>query len=185
MDKEVIKENKEENSEAVENENIEQNKNKKNDKKEKSSASKADKFKKELDELNDKFLRLAAEYDNFRKRSVKEKSDIYSSAKSDVINDILPVIDNFERAADNSEADFDAYKKGIELIFNQFLGILKKYGVECFGEVGDKFDPSMHSAVMVVQDDSLGENEIAQVFTKGYRMGDKIIREAVVKVANS
>ena len=158
---------------------------KKEKRKEKKQDSEIDKLKKELADKDDKFLRLAAEYDNFRKRSAKEKSDIYASSKSDVINEILPIIDNFERAAQNSEADFDGYKKGIELIFNQFLAVLKKFGVESFGEEGEEFDPSMHSAVMVVDDDSLGENVIAQVFSKGYRLGDKIIREAVVKVANT
>lgn len=158
---------------------------KKEKRKEKKQDSEIEKLKKELADKDDKFLRLAAEYDNFRKRSAKEKSDIYASSKSDVINEILPIIDNFERAAQNSEADFDGYKKGIELIFNQFLAVLKKFGVESFGEEGEEFDPSMHSAVMVVDDDSLGENVIAQVFSKGYRLGDKIIREAVVKVANT
>lgn len=158
---------------------------KKEKKKDKKSDSEIEKLKNEIAEKDDKFLRLAAEYDNFRKRSAKEKSDIYASSKSDVINEILPIIDNFERAAQNSEADFDGYKKGIELIFNQFLAVLKKFGVESFGEEGEQFDPSLHSAVMVVEDDSLGENVIAQVFSKGYRLGEKIIREAVVKVANT
>lgn len=158
---------------------------KKEKKKDKKSDSEIEKLKNEIAEKDDKFLRLAAEYDNFRKRSAKEKSEIYASSKSDVINEILPIIDNFERAAQNSDADFDGYKKGIELIFNQFLAVLKKFGVESFGEEGEQFDPSLHSAVMVVEDDSLGENVIAQVFSKGYRLGEKIIREAVVKVANT
>lgn len=157
---------------------------KKKDKKSK-EGSLIETLKSQIAEKDDKFLRLAAEYDNFRKRSVKEKSDIYASSKADVINDILPILDNFERAALNSEADFDGYKKGIELIFNQFLGVLKKYGVESFGEEGETFDPAMHSAVMVVEDPELGSNVIAQVFSKGYKLGDKIIREAVVKVANT
>ena len=85
----------------------------------------------------------------------------------------------------NSEADFESYKKGIELIFNQFLGVLSKFGVESFGEEGETFDPAIHSAVMITEDPELGSNVIAQVFSKGYRIGDKIIREAVVKVANT
>ena len=84
-----------------------------------------------------------------------------------------------------TESEFESYKKGIELIFGQFLKVLEKFGVESFGEEGDTFDPNLHSAVMVVEDENLGENVIAQVFSKGYRLGDKIIREAVVKVANS
>ena len=144
-----------------------------------------EKLKQELAEKEDKFLRLCAEYDNYRKRSVKEKTDAYALSKADVIKDLLPVIDNFERAAQNSEADFDAYKKGVEMIFSQFKTILEKNNVESFGEEGETFDPNFHSAVMTVEDESLGENVIAQVFSKGYKLGDKVIREAVVKVANS
>ncbi len=143
------------------------------------------KLQKALDEKNDQFLRLYAEYDNFRKRSQKEKQDIYSSSKADVIKEILPVIDNFERAASNKEASYEDYQKGIEMIFNQFINILSKQGVEGFGEKGDAFDPNIHNAVMTVDDDTLGENVIAEVFTKGYKLNDKVIRDAVVKVANS
>ena len=157
---------------------------KKKDKKNKESNL-IDTLKAQIADKDDKFLRLAAEYDNFRKRSAKEKSDIYSSSKADVINEILPILDNFERAAMNSEADFESYKKGIELIFSQFLGVLSKFGVESFGEEGETFDPAIHSAVMITEDPELGSNVIAQVFSKGYRIGDKIIREAVVKVANT
>ena len=124
-------------------------------------------------------------YENFRKRSQKEKSDLYTSSKADLIKELLPILDNFERAAENSEADFDGYKKGIELIFNQFLQLLEKYGVDSFGERGEEFDPNIHSAVTVVEDDELGENTIAQVFSKGYKLGDKIIRPATVTVANT
>ncbi len=140
---------------------------------------------KELDEKNDQFLRLYAEYDNFRKRSQKEKQDIYTSSKADFIKEMLPVFDNFERAANNTEGSYEDYKKGIELIFNQFGEILKKTGVESYGERGDAFDPNIHNAVMTVEDDELGENTVADVFTKGYKLGDRIIREAVVRVANS
>lgn len=144
-----------------------------------------EKLKKELDEQNDKFLRLYAEYDNFRKRSQKEKTDIYASSKADVIKELLPVIDNFDRASNNTECNFEDYKKGIDLIFNQFSEIFKKLGVESYGEKGDAFDPNIHNAVMTVEDEELGENVIAEVFTKGYKLGDRIIRDAVVKVANS
>ncbi len=144
-----------------------------------------EKLQKELDEKNEQFLRLCAEYDNFRKRSQKEKQDIYSSSQADVIKELLPVLDNFDRAANNKDANAEDYKKGIDLIFNQFGEVLKKLGVESYGERGDEFDPNIHNAVMTVEDDELGENVIASVFSKGYKLGDRIIREAVVQVANS
>ena len=147
--------------------------------------SKEEQLQKALDEKNDQFLRLYAEYDNFRKRSQKEKQDIYTSSKADVIKELLPVLDNFDRAANNTEGSFEDYKKGIDLIFNQFNEILKKTGVESYGERGDAFDPNIHNAGMTAEDDELGENTVAEVFSKGYKLGDKIIREAVVKVANS
>ena len=147
--------------------------------------SKEELLEKELAEKNDQFMRVCAEYDNFRKRSQKEKQDIYSSSKADVIKDLLPILDNIDRAQDNKEASFEDYKKGIDLIFAQFAQLLEKTGVESFGERGDEFDPNIHNAVMTVEDAELGENTVAQVFTKGYKLGDRIIREAVVKVANS
>ncbi len=147
--------------------------------------TKEEQLQKALDEKNDQFLRLYAEYDNFRKRSQKEKQDIYTSSKADVIKELLPVLDNFDRAANNTECSFEDYKKGIDLIFNQFSEILNKTGVESYGERGDAFDPNIHNAVMTVEDEELGENQIASVFSKGYKLGDRIIREAVVTVANS
>lgn len=144
-----------------------------------------EKLQKELDEKNEQFLRLCAEYDNFRKRSQKEKQDIYSSSQAEVIKELLPVLDNFDRAANNKDCSFEDYQKGIDLIFNQFGEILKKLKVESYGERGDAFDPNIHNAVMTVEDEELGENVIASVFSKGYKMGDRIIREAVVQVANS
>ena len=144
-----------------------------------------EKLQKELDEKNEQFLRLCAEYDNFRKRSQKEKQDIYSSSQADVIKELLPVLDNFDRAANNKDANAEDYKKGIDLIFNQFGEVLKKLGVESYGERGEEFDPNIHNAVMTVEDEELGENVIASVFSKGYKLGDRIIREAVVQVANS
>lgn len=147
--------------------------------------TKEEQLQKALDEKNDQFLRLYAEYDNFRKRSQKEKQDIYSSSKADVIKDLLPILDNFDRAANNTEGSYEDYKKGIDLIFNQFVEMLTKNGVESYGERGETFDPNIHNAVMTVEDDELGENQIAAVFSKGYKLGDKIVREAVVTVANS
>ena len=153
--------------------------------KEKKSGGEAEKLQKALDEKNEQFLRLCAEYDKFRKRSQKEKQDTYAAAKADIFKDLLPVYDNFDRAASNKDGSPEDYRKGIELIFNQFAEILKKAGVESYGERGDVFDPNIHNAVMTVEDDELGENTVAEVFTKGYKLGDRIIREAVVKVANS
>lgn len=147
--------------------------------------TKEEQLQKALDEKNDQFLRLYAEYDNFRKRSQKEKQDIYSNSKADVIRELLPIMDNFDRAANNKDGSFEDYKKGIDLIFNQFVEMFNKNGVEAYGERGEEFDPNIHNAVMTVEDAELGENKIASVFSKGYKLGDKIIREAVVTVANS
>lgn len=144
-----------------------------------------EKLQKALDEKNEQFLRLCAEYDNFRKRSQKEKQDVYSSSQAEIIKALLPVLDNFDRAAENKDCSFEDYKKGIDLIFAQLGEILKKLGVEAYGERGEDFDPNIHNAVMTVEDSELGENQIASVFSKGYKMGDRIIREAVVQVANS
>lgn len=164
-------------------------KTKKADKAEK-KAKKADKsekeeaLQKELDEQKDMNLRLRAEYDNFRKRSQKEKEETHTSARADVIKNILPVLDNFERAAMNADASFEDYRKGVEMIFNQFNDLLKKTGVEMFGEVGEEFDPNMHNAVMHIESEDFGENVIAQVFQKGYKLGNTVIRFATVQVAN-
>ena len=134
--------------------------------------------------LNDRYMRTLAEYDNYRKRTQKDIEAKISYTKTDVLSKILPVIDNFERAAFNADADFDSYKKGIEMTVNQFMEILKSMGVEAFGEKGDKFDPNFHNGVMHIEDEAFGEDEIVDVFMKGYKIGDKIIRPATVKVAN-
>lgn len=147
-------------------------------------VSQIDALKKELEEKNDQLLRLAAEYDNFRKRSQREKEGIYSDVKANVLGDVLPVLDNFERAAETSGDDIESFKKGFEMIFTQFSDVLKKHGVESFGEAGDSFDPNIHNAVMHVESEDFGENEVAQVFSKGYKIGDKVIRPATVRVAN-
>ena len=144
----------------------------------------ADALKKELEEKNDRLLRLAAEYDNFRKRSQREKDGIYSDVKANVLGDILPVLDNFERAAETSGDDVESLKKGFEMILGQFTDILKKHGVESFGASGETFDPNLHNAVMHIENEQLGENVISQVFSKGYKIGDKVIRPATVQVAN-
>ena len=140
-------------------------------------------LKKQLADLNDKLLRTAAEYDNFRRRSQKEKEAIYTDSKAEIIGKLLPVIDNFERAS-AAEADPENYKKGIEMTVRQLLDALTAMGVEPYGAAGDPFDPNIHNGVMHVDDDSMEENVVADVFIKGYKMGDKVIRHASVKVAN-
>lgn len=133
-------------------------------------------------EQNDKYMRLAAEYDNFRKRSAKEKEGIYSDAYADALKNILPIIDNLERAVGVEEAD--AVKKGLEMTLKGAAEALEKMGIEAFGESGDVFDPNIHNAMMMVDDEARKEGEIVTVFQKGYRKGDKIIRYAMVTVAN-
>ena len=142
-----------------------------------------EKLTKELEEQKDKYMRLAAEYDNFRKRSAKERLDISAATVGNTINEILPVFDNFERAL-NAETTDEKYKSGVEMIFNQFGDALKKLGVEIIDPLGETFDPNIANAVNQIEDENLGENEVAQVFQKGYKIGDKIIRYAMVVVAN-
>ena len=145
--------------------------------------SELEKVQKQLAAEHDSFLRLAAEYDNFRKRSRKEKEALYADVKAETAGKFLPVFDDLERALANETAD-EAYKKGVELIMNEFRKIMKGLGVEEFGEKGDAFDPNAFNAVMHIEDESLGENVVAQVFQKGFRIGEKVIRHAVVQVAN-
>ncbi len=135
-----------------------------------------------LAELNDKYMRMIAEYDNFRKRSAKEKDGIYADAYSDAISAILPVLDNIERAS--AYTDADAVIKGVQMILKGAEDAFEKMGVTSFGEKGDTFDPNRHNAVMHIDDENLGENVITEVFQKGYMKGDKIIRYAMVIVAN-
>ncbi len=143
-----------------------------------------EKLQTEYDALNDRYMRTLAEYDNFRKRTQKDIESRVTFTKTDILSKIIPVIDNFERAAFNADADFDGYKKGIEMTVNQFLEILKSMGVEAFGEIGEAFDPNFHNGVMHIDDENLGENVIADVFMKGYKIGDTVVRPATVKVAN-
>ena len=131
----------------------------------------------------DSYLRLAADYDNYRKRTAKEKDAAYGNGKADAVEKMLPVYDNLERALQQETAD-EAYKKGVEMTMTQLVGILNGLGVEIFGNVGDAFDPNLHNAVMHTEDADLGENTISQVFQKGFKLGDKIVRFAMVQVAN-
>ena len=132
---------------------------------------------------HDSYLRLAADYDNFRKRTIKEKEQSYGNGKADAVEKLLPVYDNLERALQQSTEDA-AYKKGVEMTMTQLVSILNGLGVEIFGEVGETFDPNIHNAVMHTEDESLGENIISQVFQKGFKLGEKIVRFAMVQVAN-
>ena len=142
-----------------------------------------EKLRKELDESKDKYLRLMAEYDNFRKRSAKERLDLSATIKGNTIGEILPVFDNFERAL-AAETEDTNYKAGVEMIFKQFGDMLTKLGVEIIDPIGQTFDPNIANAVNQIEDENLGENEVAQVFQKGYKIGDKVIRYAMVVVAN-
>lgn len=132
---------------------------------------------------HEQYLRLAAEYDNFRKRTQREKDSIYQDAVADTAKKFLPVYDNLERALKNETAD-EAYKKGVEMTMNELVKILNGIGITAFGAAGETFDPQRHNAVMHIEDESFGENVIAEVFQTGFIMGEKIIRFAMVKVAN-
>ena len=140
----------------------------------------------ELAELTDKFMRISAEYENFRKRSVKEREGIYSDACFEVLGQILPILDNLERAAQyNTEQTAESpMGKGLELTLKSFIETLAKLGVCEIEAVGKQFDPNFHNAVMHVEDETVGENEIVEVFMKGYAKGDKVLRYSMVKVAN-
>ena len=133
--------------------------------------------------LNDKFLRICAEYDNFRKRSQKEKDALYGDIRANTVSQFLPVYDNLERALKQSTED-EAYRKGVEMIMTQFETTLEKLGVKEIPSLGETFDPDLHNAVMHVDDEEKGENEIVEVFQKGFMLNDKVIRFAMVKVAN-
>lgn len=139
-------------------------------------------LKAEAKEKDDKYLRLAAEYDNFRRRSREEKDATYSAAMADTVTELLPIIDNLERAA--AFDDGEKVKEGLKMISSTVAATLQKLGVEAFGEAGDAFDPNLHNAVLHDEDDSGRENEITDVFQKGYKKGNKIIRFAMVKTVN-
>ena len=167
----------------------------KEEKKEKAKKEKAEKKKEEKAEpqedkkpeapqaQSDAYLRLLAEYDNYRKRSQREKDSLYADIKADTLLKFLPVYDNLVRAL-NQPTEDEAYRKGIEMIMTQFCATMEKLGVEKIESLGRTFDPALHNAVMHVDDETKGENEIVEVFQEGFRLGDKVIRFAMVKVAN-
>lgn len=139
-------------------------------------------LKAEIEEKDDKYLRMAAEYDNFRRRSREEKDAIYENSLGDTVTALLPIIDNLERAA--LYDDGEKVKEGLAMTAKAAQGALEELGVECFGAPGETFDPNIHNAVLHIDDEALGEGEIVEVFQKGYKKGKRIIRFAMVKVAN-
>ena len=147
------------------------------------AAAPEENYKEKYEQEHDSFLRLAAEYDNFRKRSQKEKDSAYTNGKADTLAKLLPVYDNLERAM-NQPTEDAAYKKGVEMTMQGLLKIFGDLGVEVYGNAGDEFDPNLHNAVMHIESEDLGENTIAQVFQKGFKSGEKVIRFSMVQVAN-
>ena len=145
--------------------------------------AKLDEAEKKNEELKNQLLRTAAEYDNYRKRSQKEKESLYTDIRSETVEKFLPVYDNLERALAQETQDA-AFKKGVEMTMNQLVSVMEKLGVVSFGAAGEVFDPQLHNAVMHVEDEALGENVIAEVFQKGFKVGEKVVRFAMVKVAN-
>ena len=155
------------------------------EKKQKKLDAELEKIKAELAESNDKYMRLYAEYDNYRRRSAKEKEAAWGDAYCDAVEQILPILDNLERAAQYGGDDKDSpLAKGLELTLKSFAETLEKMGVHEIEALGVEFNPELHNAVMHVEDESLGENIVAEVFMKGYAKGDKVIRHSMVKVAN-
>lgn len=146
-------------------------------------APQTDPWEEKYNAERDAHLRVAAEFDNFRKRTVKEKEASYGNGKADAVAKMLPVYDNLERAL-NQPTEDTAYKKGVEMTMNELVKILNSLGVEIFGEPGDAFDPNLHNAVMHTDSEELGENVVAQVFQKGFKLGEKVVRFAMVQVAN-
>lgn len=166
--------------------------NKKEDKKEKKQKKESKKDREaELKETaekliqaeKEKYLRLCAEYDNFRKRSQRERDTLYTDIKADTLLKFLPIYDNLERALATPTED-EAYRRGVEMIMTQFCATMQKLGITEIEALGQKFDPNVHNAVMHVEDEAFGENEVVEVFQKGFMLNDKVIRFAMVKVAN-
>lgn len=146
-------------------------------------APETDPWEEKYNAEHDSFLRLYAEYDNFRKRTTKEKEQSYGNGKADTLAKLLPIYDNLERALNQETAD-EAFKKGVEMTMTELVKIFTGLGVEIFGEIGEQFDPNLHNAVMHTENEELGENAISQVFQKGFKIGDKVVRFAMVQVAN-
>ncbi len=154
------------------------------DKENKKEQTVEEKLVAELAAQKEVYLRLAAEYDNYRKRTAKERDDAFTNAKVSVFSELIPVLDNFDRAMSAEESELASFKKGVEMTHTQLKSVFEKFGVSEFGEAGEVFDPNFHNAVMHIDDDTLSANVITEVFQKGYKTGDKILRPAMVKVAN-
>ena len=156
---------------------------KKGKKKKSREAEALEKCEAEKKGLEDRYLRLMAEYENYRRRTQKERENVYPDAVANTLKELLPLLDNLQRALDTPCAD-ESYITGIKMIQTGFEEYLKKMGVETFGKAGDPFDPNLHNAVMHIEDETLGKNVVAQVFQSGYRRGDRILRHAMVQQAN-
>ena len=174
-------------NENIEKENVEAPTEEKAEKKKKRDVkaeleAEIEKLNAEIKARDDKYLRMAAEYDNFRRRSREEHTACYENALSDTVSELLPIIDNLERATLYSDAD--KVREGLVMIEKSVSAVFEKLGITEIGKIGEKFDPNLHNAVMHVEDDSFGEGEIVEVFQKGYKKGNKIIRFAMVKTAN-
>ena len=187
---EMIPEEEEKTGEEEKTEEPEKKSAKKNEdgKKLRSKLDAAEKKIKQLEEAaaenDDRYKRVLAEYDNFRKRSQKEKETVYSDGVSDAVMGLVPVFDNLMYAEKYTGSDPDKFAEGVKIIIDSFPAALDKMGVSAFGEPGETFDPEIHNAVMHVEDDALGEGEIVEVLQKGYKYHDRVIRHAMVKVAN-
>lgn len=164
-------------------EEIKEETNEVEEKKEDEQPTELEIAKAKAEELNDKYLRLFAEFDNYKKRTAKEKLDTFADATAKTVLEILPVVDNFERALTVETADAD-FKKGVEMIYNQLCEVLKKLGVTEIEAEGAQFDPEVHYAIKQVEDENFGENTVCEVFQKGYMLGNKVVRHAMVVVAN-
>lgn len=177
----------EETAEETTEEKVEEKSDSKKEKKSKKESKKESEIKEAAEKLinaeKEKYLRLCAEYDNYRKRSQKERESLYADIKADTLLKFLPVYDNLERALAQPTAD-EAYRKGVEMIMTQFNTTLEKLGIKEIEAKGQTFDPNIHNAVMHIEDESFGENEVVEVFQKGFKLNDKVIRFAMVKVAN-
>lgn len=146
-------------------------------------SNETEKIKTELEETTDRYKRLMAEFDNYKKRSAKEREGLYNSLLADIVSSVLPVVDNLEKAVATKTED-ENFKQGVEMVHKQLLDTLSNLGVEQIKTVGETFNPEYHEAVSSVQDDNLGEQEIKEEFRKGYKIGEKVIRHSMVVVAN-
>lgn len=178
-----IKDTKPQENEAEKTEDKKSSKAEKKEKTEK-TAEKLKKLEEELNTQKDKYMRLAAEYDNYRKRTSAEKLSIYDDATAKAVLELLPVADSMQMALENLKDTDPEILKGISLVSNQLAKTFEKLKIEIYGEVGDKFDPNIHNAISKIDDEKLDSNTISQVFQTGYKIGDKIIRHAMVQVAN-